>query len=292
MAHETLDAMTRSYLEGRVARGEITPRSRDLLAARLVSLERSFGDRPAAELDRAGLLAWLGSLSLAPASRRAYLSTVKVFCRWAVAEGVLSTDPSVHLARVREPRRIPRALSLTDVRRLFSVVPDARGRVVAALMVWCGLRCCEVAGIELADWDQGTGRVEIRGKGGHERMLPIPDEVRPILLEYLEGRGAHAGPLVCSYVRPGEGVSPAHLSRMLSRWLKEAGVKRQPYDGRSAHALRHTCASDVFESSHDVRVVQEMLGHANLATTAIYLRRADLGRLRAAMAGRDYRAAA
>jgi site-specific recombinase XerC len=290
VADETLETMIRTYLDGRLARGEISANTRRLLGHRLVTLERSWPG-PADALDRAGLLAWLGSLTLAPASRRSYLSTIKVFCRWLVAEGVLVSDPSASLSRVREPRRVPRALSLRDVRRLFDVAPDPRARAIVALMVGCGLRCCEVAGAEMADWDQDAGHIDIRGKGDHERVIPVPPEVKAILLEYLVVRGSHGGPLICSYVHPFTGVSSAHLSRMLSGWLAQAGVKRAAYDGRSAHALRHTCASDVFEFSHDLRVVQEMLGHANLSTTAIYLRRADLGRMSEAMSGRDYRAA-
>jgi site-specific recombinase XerC len=79
---------------------------------------------------------------------------------------------------------------------------------------------------------------------------------------------------------------------MVAEWMRAAGVKRRPYDGNSAHALRHTAASDVLEVSGDLRAVQAMLGHSQLQTTSIYLRRAELGRLRDAMTGRPYRLAA
>ena len=74
--------------------------------------------------------------------------------------------------------------------------------------------------------------------------------------------------------------------------MSTAGIKRGAGDGVSAHALRHTAASDVLDRCHDVRTVQAMLGHVSIATTQIYLRRADLSRMREAMAGRDYRPAA
>jgi site-specific recombinase XerD len=76
----------------------------------------------------------------------------------------------------------------------------------------------------------------------------------------------------------------------VQQWMVDAGLKRRPRDGVSAHSLRHTCASDVLDACHDLRVVQQMLGHQHLATTAIYLRRADLSQMRDAMAGRRYRA--
>ena len=193
---------------------------------------------------------------------------------------------------MREPAAGPLALSLRDVRLLFEVAPDPRARAVVALMVGIGLRCVRWLGRK---WRTGTKTPAVSRCGAKvttSARIPGPAEVRAILLEYLVVRGSHGGPLICSYVRPFTGVSSAHLSRMLSGWLAQAGVKRAAYDGRSAHALRHTCASDVFESSHDLRVVQEMLGHASIATTQIYLRRADLDRMSEAMSGCDYRAVA
>ena len=74
--------------------------------------------------------------------------------------------------------------------------------------------------------------------------------------------------------------------------MAAAGLKNRPRDGVSAHALRHTAASDVMDRCHELRTVQAMLGHASIAATEIYLRRANLGQLREAMEGRDYRRAA
>jgi len=274
------------YLDGRLARGEITPRTFRLLESRLKTLTGVVEE--VGDLDRAGLLRWMGTLHMGPSSRRAYLSTVKVFLRWCVTEGHLETDPAAGLPRVREPRRVPRALPARSVRALFAICPDRRARAIVALMVGCGLRCCEVANLDLGDWDRDDASIVVRGKAGHERRLPVPGEVETALVEYLVDRGAAAGPLVASVRPTGYGVSAAYLSTLLGAWMTEAGIKHQPYDGRSAHALRHTCASDVFEGSMDLRAVQEMLGHQSLNTTAIYLRHADLRRLRVAMEGRHY----
>ena len=77
-------------------------------------------------------------------------------------------------------------------------------------------------------------------------------------------------------------------SKRMTALFWEAGLKKANYDGRSAHALRHTAASDVLDRCKNVRTVQAMLGHASIATTQIYLRRANLDQLREAMSGRDY----
>jgi integrase len=83
-------------------------------------------------------------------------------------------------------------------------------------------------------------------------------------------------------------LAPDTISGMVSEWMRAAGVKSWARDGVSAHALRHTCASDVLEHSKDLRAVQDMLGHRHLQTTSVYLRRANLDRLREAMGGRRY----
>jgi integrase len=159
------------------------------------------------------------------------------------------------------------------------------------LMLGCGLRAAEVAGLELADWDRNRETLFVRGKGGHERMVPVPAEVSGRLDKYLSDRGYHAGVLIGAQRPPrGSALNPSAVVKLVSGWMAAAGVKTGPYDGRSGHALRHTCASDVFETSHDLRTVQEMLGHRHLATTEIYLRHSDLDRMRAAMAGRNYAA--
>lgn len=84
------------------------------------------------------------------------------------------------------------------------------------------------------------------------------------------------------------GISPPCTSGRVAKWAKLAGIKDHRWDGVSAHALRHTAASDVLERSNNLQAVQEMLGHADLATTSIYLRRVAAGRLREAMEGRKY----
>jgi integrase/recombinase XerC len=282
-------AWVSNYLDGRRDRAEISAKSATLHRSRLSTLAAVCPK--VADLTRAGLERWLGSLQLAPASRRAYLSTAKGFTAWLVDQGRLTADPCARVPRVREPRRVPRALTRAQVRALLGVLPDSRAWAVVMLMLGCGLRAAEVAGLELVDWDRDSETLFIRGKGGHERMVPVPPEVSERLATYLSDRGHHAGVLIGAQRPPrGSALNPSAIVKLVSGWMAAAGVKVGPYDGRSGHALRHTCASDVYETSHDLRTVQEMLGHQHLATTAIYLRHSDLDRMRAAMAGRNYAA--
>lgn len=287
-----LGMLVDDWLAGRARRGEIVGRSRSVQASYLAPLVALHGDRPIRGLDRRTLLrVQERSGAQAAATRRHRLSAMKGLCRWLVVEGHLNSDPSVTLPKVRQPRSVPRALAGEDVAKVIAACGTSRHRVVVWLMVGCGLRCVEVARLDLHDYDPARLTVQVRGKAGNERVLPVPAAVAVALDAYLTGRGHHQGPLIQADPRgrwSPTGYLEAHaVSEMVSHIMIAAGV-HVPGDGRSAHALRHTAASDVLDTCKDVRVVQEMLGHRSLAATQVYLRRADLGRLREAMQGRDY----
>lgn len=259
------DAVTR-YVADRRHAGEIGARTARQLAWRLSALARACPGLEVAQLDHDRLRAWQHATgSAAPASRRAYLSTVRVFLAWCADEGLIGVDPTRRLGRVREPRRDPRALSAAQLARLRLALPDDRARLVVALMAVQGLRCVEVARLDAADLDAGRRTVTVRGKADHARTIPLADEVADQLDRWLAGRTA--GPVV--------GLAPATLSTVVAAWMDAAGLKGRPYDGRSAHALRHTAASDLYDRTRDVKAVQRFLGHANVATTDRYLRVGD-----------------
>jgi integrase/recombinase XerC len=264
-----------AYIADRHTRGEVTTLTARHLRSRLGMLVAACP----VELDAAGLnrdlvRAWQGSVGgLRPASRRSYLSTVRTFCTWCGESGLMTADPTVGVRRVREPRHMPRALSAGQMARLRLVLPDLRAEVVVELMAGCGLRCCEVARLQSADYDAAGRTVFVVGKRGDERVLPVPGSVADHLDAWAAGRPP--GRLV--------GLSASSLSRMVTGWMDDAGIKTGPRDGISAHALRHTFASDMLDRCGNVRVVQEALGHVSLATTQRYLRRASLEQIRAAM---------
>ena len=263
------------YIDGRAGRGEITAVTASHFRSRLGSLVAACPP-DMADMDRATIERWQASIGhQRPASRRAYLSTVKTFCRWAIVEGHLATDPTVAVARIREPRRPPRCLPAAALARLALVLPDLRAEVVVSLMFVCGLRCCEVARLAMGDIDPAAGHIVVVGKNGDGRLLPLPPAAAVIVARWVAVRGARPGLLV--------GLSAGSLSVMVSAWMNAAGIKAQAYDGVSAHALRHTFAANMLQRCGNVRTVQAALGHESLATTQRYLPWATLEELRAAM---------
>lgn len=294
-----LDQLARRWVAGRVDRGELQGKSPAVILGRLRSLTVLHAERPVATLDRAAILVWLASIGdLKPATRRAYVGAVAHFCRWLVSTGHLESDPCTDLPRVRQPRSAPRALPAVEVARIVEACPSAAARPTAewlrpaiALMVECGLRCVEISRLDLDDYDPELRTLFVRGKDGHERVLPVPAAAVEALGAYLERRPPGPGALlraVGSKRSPGGRLSAKWISKRTGRAMTAAGVHREAWDRRTAHALRHTAATDVYRRTGDTRIVQQMLGHASLETTQVYLANASVNDLRAAMEGRSY----
>ena len=194
-----------------------------------------------------------------------------MFCGWAVEQGFLPVDPTVRLAKVRDERGKPRHLSAAKLARLELVLPDDRARLIVALMRQLGLRCVEVARLRVSDWDRSDLELRVIGKGGHVRDAQVLEDLAVMLERWCAGR---TGPLI--------GITAERISLLVSGWMDQAGIKTGRYDGISAHALRHTAASNLLDGCGNVRIVQEFLGHASLATTERYLRPHSKAEMRAA----------
>jgi integrase/recombinase XerC len=288
----TLDPYIDAYVRERRQKGEVAPSTISDLRSRLHSLSVSFGARPITRFGEVAVDRWLRTIGhMRPASKRAYLSTVKTFARWMVRRGHLRQDPTEDCARIREPRRDPRALPAAVVARLLNSRPDLRSQAILWLMLGVGLRCCEVAWLRVEDFDAIGLTLFVIGKGSHERTLPAPQILGSKLNAYIRSTSSTSGPLIRSETNPAHGLEPASVSQLVTGWMWECGIKHRPHDGISAHALRHTCLSDVAEVCKDMRVVMALGGHSNLATASVYQQRMELERMRDAVEGRTYQAA-
>lgn len=163
-----------------------------------------------------------------------------------------------------------------------------RTRVVVILMCQLGLRCAEVSRLQVGDIDWTNGSLLVHGKGGNQRVLPITAEARQALEDYLSEHPACAGPLVRSYADPTRALTPGYIGDRIRKLMFLTGVKALPRDGKSAHSLRHTAATDMLAHGANVRSVQVALGHQSLQTTQRYLSW-SVDDLRRAMEGRKYR---
>ena len=203
------------------------------------------------------------------------LSSVRSFHRFLVRDGVVERDPSREVTRPQLPRRLPRPLTVGEVERLVEQPqgPEpraARDRAIVEVLYGAGLRISELVGLAVDDVDLETGSVRALGKGGKEREVPLGRHACDALGAYLtQARPALAsarshGALFLN-ARGGR-LTRQSCGRMLTTRARHAGLEGHV----SPHALRHSFATHLLEGGADVRVVQELLGHASVATTQIY----------------------
>lgn len=278
----TLGTMTLQYVDERRRRKELRPGSVSTTRYALGTFVRVAGwDLPVKRIRPSHIEKWMERGDHSPATLRNQLSIVRSFCRWLVKRGHIKADPTLDVASPRQPRYLPRGLQLPKVAAAFAAAPDTRAALILSLMVQEGLRCCEVAELQHGDIDLAERLVLIRGKGGHERVLPVTAETWRAINAYLTEHPSKVGPLIRSFSRPGRGIGAQHISVLVSEWMHEADV------AATAHALRHTAATDMLRAGAHVRDVQHALGHQSLATTQKYLPWI-VGDLREAMDGRRY----
>lgn len=245
------------------------------------------GRRPLKLVGRTDIERWQETCrDYSPASRRQMLSTIRGYLDWCERRRLIGRNPARDVRGPRQPRTLPRALAGGAPGRVLLACPDNRARLIVVLMLQEGLRCIEISRLELADIDRQHKTVRVTGKAGHQRVLPLLEETEFALDAYLAEHPASAGPLVRSYTQ-NRALTAGSISRLVARWMYDAGVKQAPRDGVSAHANRHTMATDMLRNGAHLRDVQAALGHRFMSTTETYLPLMVRG-LDAAMGGRRY----
>jgi integrase/recombinase XerD len=203
------------------------------------------------------------------------LSAVRSFHRFLLREGVVTADPTLAVVRPRLPRSLPHPISVDEVLRLLDAPDPAaprglRDRAMLELLYGAGLRISELVGLDVDDVDLEEGSVRVLGKGGKEREVPVGRYARDAVSSYLRDErptlaaAATRGALFLN-ARGGR-LTRQSCDRILKEQVRRAGLERSV----TLHTLRHSFATHLLEGGADVRVVQELLGHASVATTQIY----------------------
>lgn len=208
-------------------------------------------------------------------------SAIRSFFRFLVRDGYVAADPAVRLETAKQGRSLPRVLRPDQVAVLLAA-PDpataagARDRALLELLYGSGARVAEVCGLDLADVDLEAGELRLHGKGGRDRVVPLGEPAADALGDYLRVARpdlvGHARQAVFLNGR-GERLGTRDARRAVVRAARRAGLGRV-----TPHTLRHSYATHLLDGGADLRVVQELLGHASLATTQRYthLSRAQL----------------
>jgi integrase/recombinase XerD len=228
-------------------------------------------------------VAYLRAAGRKPASVARALVAVRSLHRFCVDEGSATSDPTGDVGTPRVPQGLPKALSEDEVERLLAAVigEDAvarRNRAILELLYGGGLRISELVGLSLADIDLDAGVLRAMGKGSKERVVPIGRLAREAVAAWL-GRGGRDAMAPARWARRGdaEAVFLNQRGGRLSRQGAWAIVRRYGDavglgERLTPHVLRHSCATHMLDHGADIRVVQELLGHASIATTQVYTR--------------------
>lgn len=205
------------------------------------------------------------------------ISTVhlKVFFRWLAAKGHLEMDPAEPLLAPKPDQHLPETLNQTLVERMIEgvdlTVPlGRRDRAILELFYASGLRLSELCGLSLTDYLEDESFLRVTGKGNKTRMVPVGGKAKASLEEYLRNERPklvkkRTSMEVFLSVRGGP-LSPDRVRQIVKERAAQAGIESTVYP----HLLRHSFATHLLEGGADLRVIQEMLGHADISTTQIY----------------------
>jgi integrase/recombinase XerD len=264
------------WLEDGLARNTLDSYRRDLSQfAAWLQRTRDAGLLEAAHADLLGYLAHRFQAKARPSSTARLLSSLKRFYQFAVRQGKLAADPTLNIDTPKLPRGLPKSLTEQDVERLLAVprveTPlGLRDRAMLEVLYASGLRVSELTTLSVAQFSHDMGVVRILGKGSKERLVPVGEvaldwvqrykvEARPPLLD---GRQSDA----LFVTARGQAMTRQAFWHLIKRYAAQAGIHR----AISPHTLRHAFATHLLNHGADLRVVQLLLGHADISTTQIY----------------------
>lgn len=269
-----------------------------LLAHLAARQTRKQSELTVAHFDPDGVRGYLEDLherGISRTSAARHLATLRTFARYLMHEGQLEVDPTALIGSPRRDQTLPAHLGAADMDRLLqgpdgSTPAGRRDRAILELFYASGLRLSELCEIDLEDVNLNRRSVRVRGKGGKERMVPFngaaADAIRAMLADNeasskFEVRSSNStakrvkrprDPLFLNL--KGARLTTRSVDRIVRRYAREAAIPQ----GISPHALRHTFATHLLRAGADLRVIQELLGHAQLSTTQRYTH-LDVGRL-------------
>lgn len=200
---------------------------------------------------------------------------LKVFFRWLAARGKIEMDPAEALLSPRPDQHLPETLNQSLVERMIEGIDTGaplgrRDRAILELFYASGLRLSELCGVSLVDFVEDDTFLRVTGKGNKTRMVPVGGKARGALQDYLRNERPNlvrkrTSMEVFLSVRGGR-LSPDRVRQIVKERAAQAGIEERVYP----HLLRHSFATHLLEGGADLRVIQEMLGHADISTTQIY----------------------
>jgi integrase/recombinase XerD len=233
------------------------------------------------QIDRSHIrdyISWCRKRKLSSRSVSRRISTLKGFFRFLLAENLIAGDPTSMIEHPKQGRSLPKTLTIAEVDMLLAVSGkldrgnplEARDHVMLHLLYATGLRVSELVKLPLISLNRHSGVLRVLGKGNKERLVPIGEQARVLLEDYLD----HVRPQLLQgrtspslfITRRGRAMTRTRYWQILQNITRKAGIRKEV----SPHALRHSFASHLLENGADLRSVQLMLGHSDISTTQLY----------------------
>lgn len=217
---------------------------------------------------------FLTKKKISPRSQARVLSCVRTYFKFLQSRG----HPSVEIKHLKLPRlknKLPHPISLKDFSALWKACEketaslNLRNKLVLAFLYGLGCRVSELVSLNLQDFNETEGWISVMGKGGKQRLLPLPKNLYDLLNVYLN----HSRPLIGKRESPSlfvnnKGKRPSRVD--IWRWLKDWSLKAGFDEVKNPHSFRHGCATGLLEKGADLRTIQKLLGHLSIQTTQIY----------------------
>ena len=254
---------------------------RDLSSFEAWLAKKGLGARTAMRAELRGWLEHLARTGGAASSQARRLSALRQFYAFLYAEGWRKDDPTSALESPRRAQALPKTLSQNDVRKLMDAARPKQKREQTAetvrllclleILYATGLRVSELVTLPLSAARTRNDFLLVKGKGSKERLVPLNGHARKAILDYLAVRGQFAGSKEERFFFPSRGAAGHLTRRRCHQLLKELALRAGIDPGKlSPHVLRHAFATHLVEGGADLRSVQTLLGHADIATTQIY----------------------
>jgi integrase/recombinase XerD len=241
--------------------------------------KRTIGDLK--QIDKSTIrnyISWCRNSRLSSRTISRRISTLRGFFRFLLAENYIDSDPTSMIEHPKQGRVLPKILSVKEVDALLGVSEkwdngkplEARNHVMLHLLYATGLRVSELVKLPLVSFNRHSGNLRVLGKGGKERLVPIGEQARVLLEEYLD----HVRPQLLHgktgpslfVTRRGKAMTRNRYWQILKEITRQAGINKDI----SPHSLRHSFATHLLENGADLRSVQLMLGHSDISTTQLY----------------------
>jgi len=230
------------------------------------------------KITRPMLRLWMGQLSdegFTKSSIARKTASLRAFFRFCYRRGYVTSNPAQHLIIPRKEKKLPQTVSESEIDKLMTIVDQTtpegiRDQAVLELLYGTGIRLRELVAIDLPHLDMKRRQIRVMGKGSKERIIPFGKQAQEALEDYLRIRHQLRNPKVPDLslflTKKGKRLYPRAIQRIVQKYLTAASEVSQ----KSPHVLRHSFATHLLDRGVDIRVIKELLGHANLAATQVY----------------------